>query len=115
MATGGTVSDIRALFPEVAAAVQQYEQAKSDRESRDLARRLGNEEAMYDQFVRRIEQLMSSASIQGNDPLRNIHQRLGIQNATSLRNRLEHMQRLLSSLKTDLTNSSRGSVSQQYH
>jgi hypothetical protein len=115
MATSGTIGNIRALFPEVAVAVQQYEQAKPDRESRSLARRLGNEEAIYDQFVRKLGQLMSSVPIHGNDPLGSIHERLGVENAASLRNHLEQMQQLLTSLKTDLANSSRGTVGPQLH
>lgn len=113
MAGMDILSTVRGLFPDVTTAVDQYQATKSDRQARNLARRLGNEEALYHQFLSQLLLLSSAASAKSADePLGAIESRLGFQSkaADSLRRDLHQMVGCLRDLKADLTNTSRGSV-----
>ena len=106
------VSGVRRLFPDVTAAVEQYRQAKPDREARNLARRLANEEVLYDQFIRKLALLQSAVSTKGEDGiLRGIESRFGPEIAVELTGDLRQMEEFLRGLKADLANTSRGTVS----
>ncbi|KAH8682293.1 hypothetical protein BX600DRAFT_39658 [Xylariales sp. PMI_506] len=109
MANTSLVSSVRDLFPDVAAAAEQYRRAKLDRESRNLARRLTNEEALYDQFMHKLWLVSSSkSSAPTGDLLPDIEGRLGGHSAVSLVDDLRQMEEFLRSLKADLVNTSRG-------
>lgn len=111
MADMDIVTSVRRLFPEVTAAVEQYQKAKPDREARNLARRLGNEEALYDQFIRQLSLLSPAPSTKNTDePLHNVESRLGVETAGRLRTDLLQMADFLHDLKADLSNTSRGTV-----
>ena len=105
------VSSVRGLFPDVTAAVEQYRQTKDDRDVRNLARRLANEEALYDQFIRKLSLLPSPVSTKSGDVLlRNVKSSFGIATANNLKNDLHQMEEFLRALKSDLANTSRGTV-----
>lgn len=105
------VANVRKLFPDVTTAVQHYQHAKDDKEARNLARRVGNEKALYDQFTRQLSQLCSTAATKtANEPLRNIGNKLGQEVADALKDELNQMGDLLRGLKADLENISRGTV-----
>lgn len=106
------VDSVRALFPAVTSAVQQYRLAKDDREARNLARRLANEEVFYYQFIIRLALLSSAVSMESreNDVMHNFESRFGREATDRLRSHLRHMYELLRGLKTDLENTSRGTV-----
>ena len=113
MAGMDILSTVRGLFPDVTTAVDQYQATKSDRQARNLARRLGNEEALYYQFLSQLLLLSSAASAKNAEgALGAIESRLGFQSksADSLRRDLHQMAGCLRDLKADLTNTSRGSV-----
>ncbi|KAI1872460.1 hypothetical protein JX265_005340 [Neoarthrinium moseri] len=104
-----TASNVRMLFPDVTAAVEQYRQAKPDRDARNLARRLSNEEAMYDQFMQKLTLVAGRSRVGGGGEVINqIERRLGCEAAESLRADLQRMEDFLHALKADLVNASRG-------
>lgn len=111
MAGINVVSNIRRLFPDVTAAVEQYRQAKSDRESKSLARRLANEEVLYDQFMRKLSLISPLKTIEGDgDVLQSAESKLGCKGIDSLRVDLYYMEDFLRALKAELANASRGTV-----
>lgn len=106
------VSSVRGLFPEVIAEVEQYRRTKDDRDARNLARRLANEEALYDQFMRKLSLLPSVSSTNSRDALlRNVENKFGSKTADDLKSELHLMEDYLRGLKPDLANTSRGTVS----
>ncbi|KAH8649069.1 hypothetical protein BX600DRAFT_109902 [Xylariales sp. PMI_506] len=102
------ISVVQRGFVDVAEAVDEYKLAKPDRESRGLARRLSNEEALFDQSMRKLSQAASFPSIYHDDPLKTIEETLGPTNAEWLKKDLRQLFQLLNALKIDLANTSRG-------
>jgi len=102
------------LFPDVTAAVEEYNQIRSDRESRSIARSLANEEALYTQFARKIWLLSQSSSQSGRNLDQRSLDRLGAGTTDFILNGLREMEELLRNLKADLHNFSVSTVSPSF-
>jgi len=107
----GSLGENLRLFPEVTEAVSKYREVKSDRDSRSLARRITNEAALYDQFVRRLLLVSAHSAAHHDVELpKAIQNRLGPETASQLLTSLQSMGLLLRNLRADLANTSAGEV-----
>lgn len=113
MPTLNVASSVRKLFPDVAAAIEQYRKTKPDRDSRNLERRLANERVLYDQFMRK---LLLLSKIEGHeDLLAGTKTILGRGGSTSLQNDLHHMEDFLKALEAEIHNASLRTVSRELY
>lgn len=110
MSVSEIVGSVLTLFSDVTAAVEKYREAKTDRDSRSLARRLANEAALYNHFVRKLLLLAHSSSVLDAGIGQRIQAKLGIETANLLGKNLQSMQTLLRAFNADLANTSRGTV-----
>ena len=108
---GSSLSKIRELFQDVIKSVLQFQQTRSDRYTRNLARSLRNEEVLYGNFLCQLF-LLSPPSLkeQAGKTFRDIERRLDRATVESLKDDLCEMESFLSGLKADLFITGRGSV-----
>lgn len=103
------------LFSKAVQLAEKYREARSDQESRSIARHLSSEAAVYHQLTLKVALLTASPSpcspsVEGADE--EILSRLGTHRTSLLVKCLETMTRLLVNLFSDMSNMRRGTVSQ---
>jgi hypothetical protein len=102
---------IDALISEVTDAVEQYKTTKYDRSSGSLARHIGVEAVLYDQFTRRLLALLHASSINDASLVQKLWDRLGHITANIVGAKLRQLMELLETLSADLANTSHSVVS----
>jgi hypothetical protein len=104
------LGDVLELVPGVIAAVDKYKEAKSDRESRGVARGLKGEAALYTQFIAKVLLLAGTSSIRDADLHQKVTAKLNVERTALLITNLKEMKRLLGALEADFGNLSRSTV-----
>ncbi|KAK1750092.1 hypothetical protein QBC47DRAFT_394584 [Echria macrotheca] len=108
MADFSILLDVLNLFPDVAAAVDGLKDAKFDRESRAIDRRLSGQLTIYSQFTYKLLRLTGAASPRDDGFRQKVEERLGMTTTDLIAAQLREMQRVLRELKRDLGNTRSG-------
>lgn len=103
---------LRDLFSGVSDAANQYQVVKPGRAARDLARRIRNEDASYDNFTRNLASLSRALpeEIENRDLLRGVRLKFGHDHADRLEEDLLQTEDALRNLKAVLEHASTSTV-----